>query len=190
VDFTSFWAGPIVGHALAVLGAEVIHLESTKRPDGLRCNTVLTLQDPEWWEWSPLFHAINTNKLSLALELDTERGRDVLLDLLSRSDAIVENYSPRVLENWGLGHEQLRERFPELIVLRAPAYGVAGPWRDRVAYAPTMEAQSGLAWITGYPDLTPEPPSGLSDAMAEGHAADGFLLALEDPRRTGAEEFV
>jgi crotonobetainyl-CoA:carnitine CoA-transferase CaiB-like acyl-CoA transferase len=190
VDLTLFWAGPVVGHALAVLGAEVIHVESTKRPDSLRTHTVRQLTDPQWWEWSPLFQALNTNKLDFAVELDDPRGRELFLELLGHSDAIIENYSPRVLENWGMGQDVLVELFPRLVVLRAPSYGVSGPWRERLAYAPTMEAQAGLAWMTGFVDLPPESPSGMSDSMAGAHAMVGLLLAFEHQRRTGRGMFI
>jgi crotonobetainyl-CoA:carnitine CoA-transferase CaiB-like acyl-CoA transferase len=190
VDLTLFWAGPVIGHALAVLGAEVIHVESTKRPDSLRTNTVRQLTDPQWWEWSPLFQALNTNKLDLAIELDDPRGRELFLQLLGHSDAVIENYSPRVLENWGMGQDVLVELFPHLVVLRAPSYGISGPWRERLAYAPTMEAQAGLAWMTGFVDLPPESPSGMSDSMAGAHAMVGLLLAFEHRRRTGRGMFI
>ena len=141
-----------------MLGAEVIHVESAKRPDGLRMSAVRPMTDPQWWEWCPLFHGTNTNKLDLAVDLDTERGREIVLDLIERSDVVVDNFSPRVLEQWGMDQEQLLQRFPALVVVRAPAYGITGPWRERLAYAPTIEAQAGLAWITGFPTARPNRP--------------------------------
>jgi crotonobetainyl-CoA:carnitine CoA-transferase CaiB-like acyl-CoA transferase len=180
----------MVGQALGALGAEVIHVESTMHPDGLRCNTTRGLDEPEWWEWSPLFHGANANKLAIAVDLDSPSGREIFRRLLANSDVLVDNYSPRVLEHWDLGHLQLRREFPDLVVVRAPAYGVTGPWRDRLAYAPTMESQTGLAWLTGFPDCPPEPPSGLSDAIAGAHTTVAVLLALELRRRTGHGHFV
>ncbi len=190
IDLTAFWAGPIIGYACAVLGAEVIHVESTKRPDGIRLNTTRPLSEPQWWEWCPMFQGSNTNKLDLAVELDTARGREVLLDLVEHSDVLLDNFSPRVLEQWDLDQTVLLERNPELVVLRAPAYGITGPWRERLAYAPTIEAQAGLAWITGFPDRGPEPPSGVADAMGGAHATVALLLALEYRRRTGRGMFL
>ncbi len=190
IDVTAFWAGPIIGYACAVLGAEVIHVESTKRPDGIRLNTTRPLSEPQWWEWCPMFQGSNTNKLDLAVELDTIRGRELLLELVDRSDVLLDNFSPRVLEQWDLDQSVLLERNPELVVLRAPAYGITGPWRERLAYAPTIEAQAGLAWITGFPDRGPEPPSGVADAMGGAHATVALLLALEYRRRTGRGMFL
>ena len=71
VDLTAFWAGPIIGHACATLGAEVVHVESSKRPDGIRSNAVRPMTEPQWWEWSPFYQGSNVNKLDLAVDLDT-----------------------------------------------------------------------------------------------------------------------
>ena len=103
---------------------------------------------------------------------------------------LIDNFSPRVLEQWDLDQTVLLQRNPELVVLRAPAYGITGPWRERLAYAPTIEAQAGLAWITGFPDRGPEPPSGVADAMGGAHATVALLLALEFRRRTGRGMFL
>ncbi len=190
IDLTAFWAGPIIGYACAVLGAEVIHVESTKRPDGIRLNGTRPMSEPQWWEWCPMFQGANTNKLDLAVELDTERGRELLLELVDESDVLLDNFSPRVLEQWGLDQTTLLARNPALIVLRAPAYGITGPWRERLAYAPTIEAQAGVAWISGFPDRGPEPPSGVADAMGGAHATVALLLGLEYRRRTGRGMFL
>ena len=185
VDLTAFWAGPVIGYACGVLGAEVIHVESTKHPDGIRLNTTRPMSEPQWWEWCPMFHGSNTNKLDVAIELDTERGRELFLDLVAHSDVVLDNFSPRVLEQLELDQNVLLARNPQLVVLRAPAYGITGPWRERLAYAPTIEAQAGIAWVSGFPDRGPEPPSGVADAMGGAHATVALLLALEHRRRTG-----
>jgi crotonobetainyl-CoA:carnitine CoA-transferase CaiB-like acyl-CoA transferase len=190
LDLTAFWAGPLIGHACAILGAEVIHVESTKQPDGIRCNTTRPMTEPRWWEWCPLFHGSNTGKLGLAIELDSPRGREVFLDLVAVSDVVVDNFSPRVLDQLDLDHDVLLARNPRLVVLRAPGYGVDGPWRERLAYAPTIEAQSGIAWTTGFPDRGPEPPSGIADALGGAHATVALLLALEYRDRTGRGMFL
>ena len=95
-----------------------------------------------------------------------------------------------MLEQWGLDQNVLLARNPGLVVLRAPAYGLTGPWRERLAYAPTIEAQAGLAWISGFTDRGPEPPSGVADAMGGAHATVALLLALEHRRRTGKGMFL
>ena len=101
------------GHACAILGAEVIHVESTKQPDGIRCNTTRPMSEPQWWEWCPMFQGSNTNKLDLAVELDTDRGRELFLDLVAVSDVVIDNFSPRVLEQLGLDQDVLLARNPQ-----------------------------------------------------------------------------
>ena len=103
---------------------------------------------------------------------------------------LIDNFSPRVLEQLGLDQDALLARNPRLVVLRAPGYGLTGPWRERLAYAPTIEAQAGLAWISGFPDRGPEPPSGVADAMGGAHATVALLLALEHRDRTGRGMFL
>lgn len=190
LDLTAFWAGPLIGHACAILGAEVIHVESTKQPDGIRCNTTRPMSEPRWWEWCPMFQGSNTNKLDLAVELDTVRGRELFLDLVAVSDVVIDNFSPRVLDQLGLDQDVLLARNPQVIVVRAPGYGVDGPWRERLAYAPTIEAQAGIAWTTGFPDRGPEPPSGIADALGGAHATFALLLALAHRDRTGRGMFL
>ena len=173
-----------------MLGAEVIHIESTKHPDGIRLNGTRPMSEPQWWEWCPMFQGANVNKLDVAMELDTERGAELLLELVERSDVLIDNFSPRVLEQLGLDQDVLLARNPRIVVLRAPAYGVTGPWRERLAYAPTIEAQAGIAWISGFTDRAPEPPSGVADAMGGAHATVALLLALEHRDRTGRGMFL
>jgi crotonobetainyl-CoA:carnitine CoA-transferase CaiB-like acyl-CoA transferase len=184
-DFTANWAGPIIGHVLGLLGADVIHVESAKRPDPMRFNTIRSMQQDEWWEWSPLFQGPNTNKRGLTLDLNADRGRELARELIAHCDIVVENYSPRVMEAWGLSYDEVHAINPQAIMVRSPAFGLSGPWRDRGGYAQTMEMASGLAWLTGWPDDPPEVPNGPMDPIAGTHATIALLLALEHRRRTG-----
>ncbi|MCU1394824.1 MAG: Formyl-CoA transferase [Ilumatobacteraceae bacterium] len=185
VDLTAFWAGPSTTQAFATLGADVIKVESPVRPDGLRAVSTLPLSQDLWWEHAPLFHATNTNKRSLGLRLDRPRGIAVLRELLDSSDVLIENFSPRVLDSWGLDYESLSRSNPRLIVVRMPAFGLAGEWRNRTGFAQTMEQMSGMAWITGYPDTGPIVPNGPCDPIAGGHAAFALEVALAQRERTG-----
>jgi crotonobetainyl-CoA:carnitine CoA-transferase CaiB-like acyl-CoA transferase len=184
-DFTAFWAGSIVGHHLAMLGAEVIHVESVKRPDGIRGHSVRSTEDEQWWEWTPLFHGPNTNKLGITLDMNDERGKELAERLIACSDVMLENYAPRVMQHWGLTEDRIRELRPDLVYVRMPAFGLSGPWRERTGYAQCMEMSSGLAWLTGYPDDRPQVPNGMGDPLAGLHAMVGLLLALEQRRRSG-----
>ena len=185
LEFTAFWAGPIVGNILGMLGADVIHVESAKRPDGMRFNTVKPMSEAGWWDWSPLFHGPNTDKRGLTLDMSSDRGRQLARDLAAQSDVAVENYSPRVMDEWGLDYDSLSSSNPRLIMLRMPAFGLSGPWRDRVGYAQTMEQVSGMAWVSGPGDGPPVTLYGPADPIGGCHGLIGLLLALEHRRLTG-----
>jgi crotonobetainyl-CoA:carnitine CoA-transferase CaiB-like acyl-CoA transferase len=185
LDLTAFWAGPLCTHVLAMLGAEVIHIESTKRPDGTRMLAGLKFSVPDWWEQSGVFSGLNTNKKSVTLDLGTERGKELLRQLLATCDVLVENYTPRVLEQLGLDLETVRAIRPDLVMVRMPGFGLDGPWRDKPAFAFVIEDAAGLTWMTGYPDQNPLSPYGVGDANAGLHALTGLLIALEHRRRTG-----
>jgi crotonobetainyl-CoA:carnitine CoA-transferase CaiB-like acyl-CoA transferase len=185
LDMTAFWAGPLCGHVLAMLGAEVIHVESPVRPDGTRLLGGLAFTDDQWWERSGIFSGINTNKKSVTLDLSDERGLRAFRALLATCDVMVENYTPRVLEQLGLGAEEIKAIRPDLVMVRMPGFGLTGPWRDNPAFAFVIEDASGLSWLTGYPDATPLSPYCLGDPTAGLHAVVALLTALEHRRQTG-----
>jgi crotonobetainyl-CoA:carnitine CoA-transferase CaiB-like acyl-CoA transferase len=185
LDMTTFWAGPSCTHFLAMLGAEVIHLESVSRPDGTRLIAGVPITEDRWWEKSPIFAALNTNKKDLTLDLQTPRGRELLRRLISTCDVIVENFTPRVLDQIGLDFAAVQAARPGAVMLRMPGFGLDGPWRDNPAFAYAIESASGLSWLTGYPDRPPYEPYSIGDPNAGVHALNGLLLALEHRRRTG-----
>ncbi|MGE0309459.1 MAG: CaiB/BaiF CoA transferase family protein, partial [Acidimicrobiia bacterium] len=185
VDFTAFWAGPIVGNYLATLGAEVIKVESAKRLDGIRYQTKLGLDEPNWWEFGGLFQGVNTNKRSVTIDMSSGEGRAVAERLIANCDVVIENFSPRVLESWGLGYERIREINPATVLVRMPAYGLDGPWRDWTGYAQTIEMVSGMTWMTGFPDAPPTVPNGPCDPIAGTHSTLALIAALMHRRRTG-----
>jgi crotonobetainyl-CoA:carnitine CoA-transferase CaiB-like acyl-CoA transferase len=185
LDMTTFWAGPSCTHALGMLGAEVIHLESTPRPDGTRLIAGIPATVEQWWERSPIFSALNTNKKGLTLDFQTEQGRDVLRRLIATCDVVVENFTPRVIDQIGLDFEALRELRDDIIMVRMPGFGLDGPWRDNPAFAYIIEDATGLSWLTGFPDRTPYEPYSVGDPNAGVHALSALLLALEHRRRTG-----
>jgi len=190
VDFTSYWAGPLVGHISALMGADVIKLESIQRPDGTRMGSVYATGNDRPWERQPLFYGVNTCKRAITLNLKSEAGRGLFEELLAHADVLIENYSPRVLEGAGFGYEALQRINPGLIMLRMPAWGLDGPWRERPAFAQTMEQFTGMAWITGFSDGAPTCPRGPCDVIAGTHATLALLAALEHRERTGEGQLV
>jgi crotonobetainyl-CoA:carnitine CoA-transferase CaiB-like acyl-CoA transferase len=184
IDLTAFWAGPFATQGLGTLGADVIKVESVQRPDPMRFSVTVPATTEQWYEQGSLFLSVNLNKRGITLDLSQPEGRELLLRLVATADIVVENFTPRVMEHFGLTYDELRARRADLIMLRMPGWGLEGPWRDRPAFASTMEQASGMAWITGRPDGPPVLP-GICDPLAGAHAAFAVLAALEQRRRTG-----
>jgi len=186
VDTTAWWAGPIASHLLATFGAEVIHVESTGRPDGMRMiGGMMAGHYDRWWEASPHFLHANSNKLEVTLDLSKPKGLELLEKLISESDAIIENYTPRVLEGFGLTWERIEQLNPDALMMRMPAFGLTGPWRDNTGFAQTMEQMSGMAWLTGHRDDQPRIPRGPCDPLAGMHGAFAFLVVLAGRAASG-----
>jgi crotonobetainyl-CoA:carnitine CoA-transferase CaiB-like acyl-CoA transferase len=186
IDFTAFWAGPSATQVLAGLGADVIKVESIQRPDGMRFTSTQPPSVDQWWEWGPVFHGANSGKRSVTLDLNHPDGLALAKRLIAEADAVVENFSPRVMENFGLGWEAVHATNPAAIMVRMPAFGLDGPWRDRTGFAQTMEQMTGMAAVTGFADGPPLIPRGPCDPLAGLHAVLAFLAALEERARTGA----
>src|SRR5271155_978733 len=185
VDLTAFWAGPAATHVLAAFGADVVKVESIQRPDGIRYSGGMRKDVDDWWEYGWVFHAMNTNKRSVTLDLGSDEGRRPFTELAAGADVVIENFSPRVMDHFGLTADALLRVNPKLVVARMPAFGLDGPWRERVGFAPTMEQIAGLAWVTGVPEDPPVTPRGACDPLAGVHAAFAVLAALQFAERTG-----
>jgi crotonobetainyl-CoA:carnitine CoA-transferase CaiB-like acyl-CoA transferase len=178
LDCTAWWAGPSATHALACLGADVIKVESPDRPDPMRTASTRPPSDSQWMEWSPIFHAVNFCKRAITLDLGGPMGKSHFEQLARDADVVVENFTPRVMEQFGLDWERLHNVNPRLVMVRMPAFGLDGPWRDRTGFAQTMESISGMAWVTGFADGPPVLVRGTCDPVAGMHGAVATLLAL------------
>ena len=185
LDLTAWWAGPSAAAVLAALGAEVIHVESTRRIDGMRTAGGAFYGRPQWWEYSAFFLAANTNKSDVTLDLDRPEGRALALELAAKADIVIENFTPRVIEACDLDWDVIHSVNPRAVMVRMPAFGLDGPWRDRPGFAQTMEQITGLAWMTGHPDDQPRIQRGPCDPNGGLHAAWGALVGLERRDRTG-----
>lgn len=186
LDLTAWWAGPSAAHVLGCLGAEVIHVESTGHPDGVRMiGGMMAAHYAQWWDAAPHFLQTNTNKLGVTLDLASPPGRALAEELVRRCDAVLENFTPRVLDAFGLTWERVHALNPRAVMVRMPAFGLDGPWRDHTGFAQTMEQMSGLAWVTGHRDDQPRIPRGPCDPIAGLHAALAFLVAWRASARSG-----
>jgi crotonobetainyl-CoA:carnitine CoA-transferase CaiB-like acyl-CoA transferase len=191
LDFTAFWAGPFATAWLCALGADVIKVEAIQRPDGIRFSAAVRPQrDPQFFEKSGLYHAVNLGKRGITLDLGHPDGLALAERLVERSDVVVENFTPRVLEQFGLDYPRVRTLRPDIVMLRMPAFGLTGPWRDRPGFAQTMEQLTGMAWVTGYAGGPPIIPGGVVDPMVGTHAALAVIAALEHRARTAEGQLV
>lgn len=189
-DLSTFWAGAYLTCYLGALGADVIKLESVQRPDGHRYSGALLREGDDWYERGPLWQGTNLNKRDLTLDLSSEDGRRIALRLAAEADVIVENFSPRVVEQFGLDYESVAAVNPDVIMVRMPGFGLEGPWRDFVGWALNIEQLSGMAAVTGYPDGPPCNLQGPADPIAGVHAAVALLAALEHRGRTGEGQLI
>lgn len=186
LDLSAFWAGPGCGVILGNLGASVIKVEGVTRPDGMRQSAARGRQIPQWWEYGGIYHGANVGRKAISLELTSPEGREVFLKLAESADVVVENYSPSVMDRFGLAYEVLRDRNPGLVMVRMPAFGLSGPWRDRRGYATTMDQISGISWVTGEADGPPVGAKAFGDFNGSVHAAFAAMLALARRAATGA----
>jgi crotonobetainyl-CoA:carnitine CoA-transferase CaiB-like acyl-CoA transferase len=179
VDFTAFWAGPFAASSLAALGAEVIKIESIQRPDGMRFASGFLPDDGMVWEWAPVFHGANSGKQAITLNLESDEGLAHAKELVRGADIVIENFSPRVMERFGLDEAGMKALNPDAVLVRMPAFGLTGPWRDRAGFAMTIEQAAGLAWVTGFSEREPIVPRGVCDPVGGITAVFGLLCALE-----------
>ena len=187
LDLTAWWAGPSVSHVLACLGAEVIHVESAKRPDGLRMvGGMMAAHYDAWWEASPHFLYVNSNKLGVTLDLNRPKGRELLERLIEACDAIPGEFHAARARQFRpqLGAREGAQP-AHLDATHAGLWPLPVPWRDYPGFAQTMEQLSGLAWTTGHVDDQPRIPRGPCDPVAGMHATVGFLVALAERNASG-----
>ena len=191
VDFTAFWAGPFATAWLCAMGADVIKVEAVQRPDGIRFSAMANpKQDSQFYEKSALYHSCNLGKRGITLDLAHPDGVALAKRLIARSDIVAENFTPQVLERFGLDYDTMRGLRPDVIMLRMPAFGLTGPWRERGGFAQTMEQLTGMAWCTGYDGGPPIIPGGCVDPMVGTHAALALVAAIEHRANTGAGQLV
>jgi crotonobetainyl-CoA:carnitine CoA-transferase CaiB-like acyl-CoA transferase len=186
LDVTCWWAGPSNTQILAAMGADVIHVESIAHADPMRyAAAVMFLDRDQWWELSSFYLGINTNKRGITLDLNNPDGVELAERLVEWADIVVENYTPRVMPKFGLSWERIHQLNPNAVMVRQPAFGLDGPWADRVGFAQNMEQMAGMAFLTGYPDQEPLVPRGPGDPLGGAHAAFATLAALARRDATG-----
>jgi formyl-CoA transferase len=186
IEVGTLISGPFAGRLLGDMGADVVKIEPPGSPDPLRTWGQAEV-DGHHFFWT--IHA--RNKKAVTLNLREPKGRELFLDLVERSDVIVENFRPGTLEKWNLGYDVLRERNRGIILVRVSGYGQTGPDAHKAGYASVAEAASGLRHMNGFPG-GPPPRLALSlgDSLAGMFAAQGALAALYRRTVTGEGQVV
>lgn len=187
IDLTNVIAGPVVTRVLGQLGAEVIKVE---QPWGRTIGGIAMHRtdpnEPRPYNTGALFNEVNRTKLSIAVNLAQESGGRLLRELVSVSDVVIENFSPRVMRNLGLNFEALKEARPDLVMVSMPALGDDGPWANHISFGPGTDALAGLSDVTGYENGPPHKPGNFySDQNSALHAATAIMAALWNRRRSG-----
>ena len=190
IDLTMHWAGPYATGLLALMGAQVIKIESNKRVDGARTYSLTLRRAFEGLDQSPVFNELNANKLDITLDLTQPRAVELVKELVKISDVLAENFRPGVVDRMGLSYKVLQEIKPDIIMLSSSARGGTGPERLYSGYAPCFAGLSGLANITGYADGDPYPQAGRIDLISAVTSAFAILAALNCRQRTGKGQYI
>lgn len=185
IEIGTFLSAPFAATLLADFGADVLKIELPNEGDPMR---TLGAYPPEgdsgyWWSY------IGRNKRSVALDVRTPEGREILGQLLASADVLIENFRPGTLARWGMTPEWLKARRPDLIIAHISGYGQDGPWRDIPGFDRNAQAFSGLVYVTGEKETAPQ-QAGLPvcDFNAALWSAFGIVTALLGKQRHGETE--
>ena len=192
IEMGQLIAIPFAMKMLADMGAQVIRLESVARLESYRSDSVYQNDiSGEFWNKGANFYEQNRNKLGVTLDLSKPEGLQVLRNLVSIADVFSENFTPRVIKNFGLEYEDLRKIKPDIIMVSSTGYGFYGPWSNFGATGPATEGAAGLAYQTGYlgggPVMAEIP---YTDYTSGEHTVFAVMAALMHRLRTGQGQFV
>jgi crotonobetainyl-CoA:carnitine CoA-transferase CaiB-like acyl-CoA transferase len=181
VDFSHQGAGPWAATLLGDMGAEVWKIEKPGRGDGVRYTG-----DADWRIGSYNFWGFNRNKKSVGIDLQTDGGRELALEMVDSADVVIENFRPGVMDRLGLGYEALSARNPRIVYGAISAFGQSGPMRDEPGMDLILQATSGLMGLTGEPDGPPvKTAAPVADIVSGVYLAYGIALALLHRERGG-----
>jgi crotonobetainyl-CoA:carnitine CoA-transferase CaiB-like acyl-CoA transferase len=177
-------AGPFATHLLADMGAEVIKIERPGTGDTIRAwdSAVHGLSSGFVW--------LNRRKRSVAIDVSTPAGQEVMCRLAARSDVFLTNFGPGVAERMGLGYEELSRINPRLVYCALTGYGLDGPYREEKAFDLLIQGEAGIITSTGYPDAPAKVSVPISDLTAGMYAALGIMIALYQRERTGRGQLI
>ncbi|HVZ43580.1 MAG TPA: CoA transferase [Ramlibacter sp.] len=195
LDMATVIAVPYMAGLLSDLGAEVIKIESPLKLDPTRQGVLTTYLDNDTRvdaiNRSGMFNVVNRGKRSMALDMGTDEGKQVFRELAAKADIIVNNFTPRVMANWGFGEDDLRKINPKLITLSNTGYGSTGPWRNFPSQGTTLEVTMGISAYTGYRGDKPwKVGQSYPDFLACWAGLAALFAALRHVRRTGQGQFI
>ncbi|WP_339635537.1 CoA transferase [uncultured Sneathiella sp.] len=189
VDFTQVLAGPISTQMFSLLGADVVKIEAPIKGDQLR--TTLTDAEMVAKRLSPAFLTVNLGKKSLAIDLKSEKGREIVYKLIDDADVVVENFRPGVAKKLGIDYETLKKRKPDLVYCSISGYGQVGPRSGDKAYDSAIQAASGLFTLNGHEESGPTRIGIMVIDMFTGaNAAFAISSALYRREKTGKGQYV
>lgn len=183
-------AGPVATKYLAEQGANVIRIESAKRPDFLRILWV-TPDSKHGLDGSPMYVLLNPNKRSIAVNMKTEEGVALARRLALWADVLCENFAPGPMDRWGLSWEALRVDNPGLVMVSGCLFGQTGPHRSYPGFGAQGSALSGFNQLTGWPDRGSLGPAGtITDSLSPRYVALAMVAALFERKRTGLGQYI
>lgn len=175
---------------LADFGAEVIKIESSKRPDLIRGVGPFRDNRPTV-NSGGMYNSWNTSKLSFTLNLLHPKGLEIAKNLVALSDVVIDNFSARIMKKWGLAYDDLAQIKPDIIAVNLPSHGTTGPHKDYVSFGAELMALAGITYLTGFPDSTPTGPDvNYPDYIICYLAAFAILAALYHKRKTGKGQYI
>ena len=179
LDLGRYQAGPRCGLMFARMGAEVIKVESVAGDESRKNGPTVRGQSAYWVQY-------NSGKKSLSINLRSSEGKEILTDLIKKSDILIQNFRPGTIDIMGFGYEKLREMNPKIIMVNVSAYGQYGPYKDRVGFDPIGQAMGGLMSLTGEEGMPPVKTFfPLIDRITSLHATIGALAALREREISG-----
>ena len=193
LDLTHVWAGPLATRILADLGADVVKIESPTGRGPRSYGQALPIggwiggtPGDEPYNVNAVFVKLQRNKKSVAVDLKTTAGRATFLELVKKADVVMENFSARAMPSLRLDYQELSEANPKIIYVSMPGYGMDGPYRNRVAFGPSVEPLSGLTDVMGYgPDEPRNTAMALPDPITALNATSAVVTALRRRQQTG-----
>jgi crotonobetainyl-CoA:carnitine CoA-transferase CaiB-like acyl-CoA transferase len=197
LDLTHVWAGPLSTRILADFGAQVVKIEAAhgrgpregwSTPMG---GWIGGEAGDEPWNRNAIFVKLARNSQSVCLDLKHESGVETFLELVKEADVVIENFSARAMPGLGLDYSVLKSVNPGIIYVTMPGFGTYGPYRDRVAFGPTVEPMSGITNIMGYSKDEPRNTAmALVDAITAVSATAAVVTALRQRQQTGQGQYV